>query len=208
MPLIEAPEQAMRLARAICSDVSLYNEEKIVRGIEQDNFFDALREELEEGRELYRSASPPTSTHDQLLRPRHRRRHPAAQGTREVADLVGPACPPTEHAAAVVVRRGGGRPPRRAPCRALAPALSRARVQRLIDEGHVLVDGRAAKPVARGSAAASGSQVESRPPSRRGSWPRTSPLAVLHEDRRPARPRQGAGHGRPPGARHAALARW
>jgi len=55
MPLIETPEQAIRLARAICSDVSLYNEEKVVRGIEQDNFFDALRDELEEGRELYRS---------------------------------------------------------------------------------------------------------------------------------------------------------
>jgi hypothetical protein len=59
MPLIEAPEQAIRLARAICSDVSLYNEEKIVRSIEQDNFFDALREELEEGRELYRSRVSP-----------------------------------------------------------------------------------------------------------------------------------------------------
>jgi hypothetical protein len=59
MPLIEAPEQAMRLARAICSDVSLYNEEKIVRSIEQDSFFDALREELEEGRELYRSRVAP-----------------------------------------------------------------------------------------------------------------------------------------------------
>jgi hypothetical protein len=59
MPLIETPEQAIRLARAICSDVSLYNEEKIVRGIEQDNFFDALRDELEEGRELYRSRVSP-----------------------------------------------------------------------------------------------------------------------------------------------------
>jgi hypothetical protein len=59
MPLIEAPEQAIRLARAICSDVSLYNEEKIVKGIEQDNFFDALKEELEEGRELYRSRVSP-----------------------------------------------------------------------------------------------------------------------------------------------------
>ncbi|HET8733993.1 MAG TPA: hypothetical protein VFM45_09510 [Anaeromyxobacteraceae bacterium] len=59
MPLIEAPEQAIRLARAICSDVSLYNEEKIVRSIEQDTFFDALREELEEGRELYRSRVSP-----------------------------------------------------------------------------------------------------------------------------------------------------
>jgi hypothetical protein len=59
MPLIEAPEAAIRLARAICSDVSLYNEEKIVRGIERDDFFDALRDELEEGRELYRSRVSP-----------------------------------------------------------------------------------------------------------------------------------------------------
>jgi len=49
----------MRLARAICSDVALYNEEKIVRGIEHDNFFDAVKEELEEGRELYRSRVSP-----------------------------------------------------------------------------------------------------------------------------------------------------
>jgi hypothetical protein len=59
MALIEAPEQAIRLARAICSDVSLYNEEKIVRSIERDDFFDALREELEEGRQLYRSRISP-----------------------------------------------------------------------------------------------------------------------------------------------------
>ena len=32
MPLIETPEQATRLARANCSAVSLYNEEKIIRG--------------------------------------------------------------------------------------------------------------------------------------------------------------------------------
>ena len=59
MPLIEAPEAAIRLARAICSDISLYNEEKIVRSIEKDNFFDALKEELEEGREHYRSRVAP-----------------------------------------------------------------------------------------------------------------------------------------------------
>ena len=46
MPLIESPEQAMRLARANCSDVSLYNEEKIIKGIQQDSFFDAMRDEL------------------------------------------------------------------------------------------------------------------------------------------------------------------
>ncbi len=47
--------KARRLARAIASDISMYNEAKIVKGIEQDNFFDALKDEIEEGRELYRS---------------------------------------------------------------------------------------------------------------------------------------------------------
>ena len=59
MALIEAPEQAMRLARAICSDISLYNEEKIVRSIQQDNFFDALKDELAEGRDLFKSRVAP-----------------------------------------------------------------------------------------------------------------------------------------------------
>jgi hypothetical protein len=45
----------MRLARAIASDISLYNEQKIIKGIEQDNLFEVLKEELEEGRELYKS---------------------------------------------------------------------------------------------------------------------------------------------------------
>ena len=58
-PLIETPEAAIRLARAICSDLALYNEAKIVEGIEQDTFFDVLREEIEEGRELYRSRVSP-----------------------------------------------------------------------------------------------------------------------------------------------------
>jgi hypothetical protein len=47
--------KARRLARAIASDISMYNEEKIVKGLEQDNFFEALKEEIEEGRELFRS---------------------------------------------------------------------------------------------------------------------------------------------------------
>lgn len=47
--------KAMRLARAIASDISLYNEQKIVKGIEQDNLFEVLKEELEEGRQLYKS---------------------------------------------------------------------------------------------------------------------------------------------------------
>ena len=58
-PIIETPEAAVRLARAICSDLSLYNEAKIVQGIEQDTFFDLLKDEIAEGRELYRSRVSP-----------------------------------------------------------------------------------------------------------------------------------------------------
>ena len=59
MPLIETEEAARRLARAIASDLSLYNEEKIVRGIENDNLFTELTEEIEEGRALYKSRVAP-----------------------------------------------------------------------------------------------------------------------------------------------------
>lgn len=59
MAVIEEPEKAMRLARAIASDISLYNEEKIKEGIEHDTFFDSVAAELEEGRELYRSRISP-----------------------------------------------------------------------------------------------------------------------------------------------------
>ena len=59
MPLIETEEAARRLARAIASDLSLYNEEKIVRGIEADTLFDVLSEEIEEGRALYKSRVSP-----------------------------------------------------------------------------------------------------------------------------------------------------
>lgn len=51
---IDTPDRAIRLARTIASDISLYNEEKIVRGITEDTLFEELAEELEEGRELYR----------------------------------------------------------------------------------------------------------------------------------------------------------
>lgn len=59
MPLIETEEAARRLARAIASDLSLYNEEKIIRGIEGDRLFDELSEEIEEGRALYKSRVSP-----------------------------------------------------------------------------------------------------------------------------------------------------
>ena len=57
--LIETPEAANRLARAIASDISLYNEEKIKKGIEEDSFFEIIAEEIEEGREHYKSRVAP-----------------------------------------------------------------------------------------------------------------------------------------------------
>ena len=59
MPLIETEEAARRLARAIASDLSLYNEAKIVTGIQNDDLFTAIADEIEEGRALYKSRVAP-----------------------------------------------------------------------------------------------------------------------------------------------------
>ena len=59
MALIETEEAARRLARAIASDLSLYNDEKLVQGIQQDDLFNVLSEEIEEGRALYKSRVSP-----------------------------------------------------------------------------------------------------------------------------------------------------
>lgn len=59
MALIDTEEAAMRLARAIASDISLYNEQKIVQGIQQDTLFDTLKDELAEGLQLYKSRVAP-----------------------------------------------------------------------------------------------------------------------------------------------------
>ena len=55
MAMIETEEAARRLARAIASDISLYNEEKVVEGITDDSLYDVMAEELEEGRALFQS---------------------------------------------------------------------------------------------------------------------------------------------------------
>lgn len=65
MPLIETEEAARRLARAIASDLSLYNEDKILKGIQNDTLFEELEEEIEEGRQLYNSrVAPVLSNHN------------------------------------------------------------------------------------------------------------------------------------------------
>ena len=55
MALIEKPERARQLARAIASDLTLYHEPKILEGITNDSLFDVMREEIEEGRQLFKS---------------------------------------------------------------------------------------------------------------------------------------------------------
>jgi len=56
---IETSEAATRLARAIASDIASYNEEKIRRSLEEDTFFDAMHDEIEEGRAHFRGRVVP-----------------------------------------------------------------------------------------------------------------------------------------------------
>src|ERR1700687_2555310 len=62
MNLIENPDQARRLARAIISDVALYNREKGEEGIKNDTIFEVLQEALQEGRDHFVSRVSPEVT--------------------------------------------------------------------------------------------------------------------------------------------------
>jgi hypothetical protein len=53
MSRISDPQRAERLARAILSDVMLYNPESVRLGIERDDLFERLRSELDEAREFF-----------------------------------------------------------------------------------------------------------------------------------------------------------
>jgi hypothetical protein len=59
MALIDKPERARQLARAIASDLTLYHEAKILEGLERDSLFDVMRDEIEEGRALYKGRVTP-----------------------------------------------------------------------------------------------------------------------------------------------------
>lgn len=66
--LVENPDLAFRLARAIVSDIALYNQEKVKEGIKNDNIFDLLEEELTEGREHFHTrVSPDLANRDHLF---------------------------------------------------------------------------------------------------------------------------------------------
>jgi hypothetical protein len=66
MSTIDNPELAKRLARAILSDVAMYNPEKVEAGIKNDNIFDVLKEELEEGRQHFYSRVSPDLSADAI----------------------------------------------------------------------------------------------------------------------------------------------
>jgi hypothetical protein len=59
MSLIDNPDHARRLARAIISDVAIYNREKVEEGIKNDNIFELLTDELDEGRQHFISRVTP-----------------------------------------------------------------------------------------------------------------------------------------------------
>jgi predicted Zn finger-like uncharacterized protein len=54
----EAVEKARRFARIIVSDVALYNQETVIEGIRNGKFFELLRTDVEEGRELFEKRVP------------------------------------------------------------------------------------------------------------------------------------------------------
>jgi hypothetical protein len=57
--VVENPDLAFRLARAIVSDIALYNQEKVAEGIKGDNIFELMDSELKEGRDHFFSRVSP-----------------------------------------------------------------------------------------------------------------------------------------------------
>jgi hypothetical protein len=65
--LVDNPDLAFRLARAIISDIALYNQDKVKEGIKNDCIFELLEEELAEGREHFHTRiSPELANRDHL----------------------------------------------------------------------------------------------------------------------------------------------
>ena len=60
--MVDDPNLAFRLARAIVSDIALYNEAKVHEGIRNDNLFEILKDELEEGRAHFSERVSPELT--------------------------------------------------------------------------------------------------------------------------------------------------
>ena len=59
MGVVKDLDVARRIARAVVSDIALYNAKKVEEGIGNDSLFDLLRDEIEEGRNYYLSRIDP-----------------------------------------------------------------------------------------------------------------------------------------------------
>jgi len=59
MSQITSIPQAARLARAMASDIAIYNQDKIQRGIENDRLFEELADDLREGLAVWASKVSP-----------------------------------------------------------------------------------------------------------------------------------------------------
>ena len=59
MALIDKPDRARQLARAIASDLTLYHEKEIIEGIENDTLFSVMQSHIEEGRALFKTRVTP-----------------------------------------------------------------------------------------------------------------------------------------------------
>lgn len=52
-PQIEDAKRANRLARTIAGDIALYNKEAVEQGVINDDLFERIAENIQEGRDLY-----------------------------------------------------------------------------------------------------------------------------------------------------------
>jgi hypothetical protein len=64
MGVVKDLDVARRIARAVVSDIALYNAKKVEEGIVNDSLFDLLKEEIEEGRGYYLSRIAPEIAND------------------------------------------------------------------------------------------------------------------------------------------------
>jgi len=57
--IIDNDKRAQQKARAIASDIYLYNKARIEKAVESDTFFESMSEFITEGRDLFRSSVLP-----------------------------------------------------------------------------------------------------------------------------------------------------
>ena len=59
MGMVKDTDVARRIARAVVSDIALYNAKKVEEGVRNDTLFDLLKEEIAEGQSYYLSRVDP-----------------------------------------------------------------------------------------------------------------------------------------------------